>query len=241
MFSLPLLMKVMVKLQVPMATGRSLPSSPLPMPLAPVAPHRQICLPPPSPSPSSNSSFASCFEDRPVLPPRSRSPVPPLRPSKHNFNTRNSNPHVRTSSISLELEDVPPQIPPRDHAFSQPGSRSNSPLPLAPTLSAVSIALPPPPMSVSPRRASGLLGPLLSSSPLYSSSPRAPSSSSHPAAPDSSYSSSSSLLDPLVFRDGLGLPSLIDSPSSSVPTPLPERPAFLERFDTYINFLKKTF
>ncbi|XP_030613152.1 activated CDC42 kinase 1 isoform X2 [Archocentrus centrarchus] len=208
--------EVMVKLQVPMATGRSLPSSPLPMPLAPLGPHRQICLPPPSPS--SSSSFASCFEDRPVLPPRS--PVPPLRPSKHNLSARALNPEARSSSISLGNEDdTPPQIPPRDHAFSQPGSRSSSP-----------VALPPPPLSVSPRRASGLLGPLLSSSsPSSSSLPQAPSSSSRLGVPGSSYSSTSSL-DPLAFREGRGLSSLIDSSQSSVPAPLPERPAFLERY-----------
>lgn len=212
----------MVKLQVPMATGRSLPSSPLPMPLAPLGPHRQIYLPPPSPS---STSFNSCFEDRPVLPPRS--PVPPLRPSKHNPSNRISHPQARTSSISLELEDTPPQIPPRDHAFSQPGSRSSSPLPLVPPLSSSPIALPPPPMSVSPRRSSGLLGPLLSSN--SSSLPKTTSLSSRLAAPDSSYSSTS-LLEPLTFREGRGLSSLIDSSQSSVPAPLPERPAFLERY-----------
>uniref|UniRef100_A0AAQ5XTP3 Non-specific protein-tyrosine kinase n=1 Tax=Amphiprion ocellaris TaxID=80972 RepID=A0AAQ5XTP3_AMPOC len=191
---------VMVKLQVPMATGRSLPSSPLPMPLAPLGPHRQICLPPPSPS--STSSFTSSFEDRPVLPPRS--PVPPLRPSKHNFSNRTINPQARSSSVSLgDEDDTPPQIPPRDHAFSQPGSRSSSPLPLVPPLSSSPVVLPPPPISVSPRRASGLLGPLLSSSSPSSSSspPQAASYSSRLAPPGSSYSSSS-LLDPLAFREG---------------------------------------
>ncbi|KAM7390168.1 hypothetical protein PAMA_008375 [Pampus argenteus] len=216
--------EVMVKLQVPMATGRSLPSSPLPMPLAPLGPHRQIYLPPPSPS--SISSFASCFEDRPVLPPRS--PVPPLRPSKHNASTRTSHPQARTSSISLELEDTPPQIPPRDHAFSQPGSRSSSPLPLVPPLSSSPIVLPPPPLSVSPRRASGLLGPLLSSS----SSSSLPKASSHLSTTSGSSYLSTSLLDPLTFRDGHGLSSLIDSSQSSAPAPLPERPAFLERYGT---------
>lgn len=215
----------MVKLQVPMATGRSLPSSPLPMPLAPLGPHRQIYLPPPSPS-STSSSFASCFEDRPVLPPRS--PVPPLRPSKHNLSTRPAHPQARSSSISLgDQEDTPPQIPPRDHAFSQPGSRSSSPLPLVPPLSSSPVVLPPPPLSVSPRRASGLLGPLLSSNSSSSSLPPATSNSSRLAARGSSYSSSS-LLDPLTFRDGRGL-SLIDSSQSSAPAPLPDRPAFLER------------
>uniref|UniRef100_A0A665X5R7 Tyrosine kinase, non-receptor, 2a n=1 Tax=Echeneis naucrates TaxID=173247 RepID=A0A665X5R7_ECHNA len=213
--------QVMVKLQVPMATGRSLPSSPLPMPLAPLAPHRQICLPPPSPSSTYSSSFTSCFEDRPVLPPRS--PVPPLRPSKIS-----PHPQARSSSISLgDKEDTPPQIPPRDHTFSQPCSRSSSPLPLVPPLSSSPVVLPPPPLSVSPRRASGLLGPLLSSS----SSSSSPQTASHPsrlATPGSSYTTGS-LLEPLPFREGRGLSSLIDGSQSSTPAPLPERPAFLER------------
>ncbi|XP_044033158.1 activated CDC42 kinase 1 isoform X2 [Siniperca chuatsi] len=218
--------EVMVKLQVPMATGRSLPSSPLPMPLAPLGPHRQICLPPPSPS--STCSFTSCFEDRPVLPPRS--PVPPLRPSRHNLSARTNHPQARSSSISLgDQEDTPPQIPPRDHAFSQPGSRSSSPLPLVPPLSSSPVSLPPPPISVSPRRASGLLGPLLSSNSSTSSPPQATSHSSRLAARGSSYSSSS-LLDPLACREGRGLSSLIDSSQSSAPAPLPDRPAFLERY-----------
>ncbi|XP_075996483.1 activated CDC42 kinase 1 [Genypterus blacodes] len=215
--------EVMVKLQVPMATGRSLPSSPLPM--APLGPHRQICLPPPSPS-SVSSSFSSCFEDKPVLPPRT--PVPPLRPSKNTLSARSPRPHARTSSISLgNEEDGPPQIPPRDHGLSQPGSRSSSPLPLVPPLSSSPMALPPPPVSVSPRRTSNLLGSLLSTSP---SSPSATSHHSRLAAPGSSPSSSTSLLDPLTFREGRGLSCLIDSPQTSVPAPLPERPAFLERY-----------
>ncbi|XP_024861265.1 activated CDC42 kinase 1 isoform X2 [Kryptolebias marmoratus] len=222
--------EVMFKLQVPMATGRSLPSSPTPMPLVPLGPHRQICLPPPSPS-STSSSFTSCFEDLPVLPPRS--PIPPLRPSKHNFSSRSAHQQARSSSISLgDEDDTPPQIPPRDHAFSQPGSRSSSPLPLVPPLSSTPVVLPPPPLSVSPRRSAGLLGPLLSSN-----SPSSSSSSTHQATlhssrlavPGSSYSSTS-LLDPLTFREGRGLTSLIDSSQSSVPAPLPERPAFLERY-----------
>ncbi|KAF7214132.1 activated CDC42 kinase 1 [Nothobranchius furzeri] len=194
--------EVMVKLRVPMTTGRSLPSSPTPMPLVPLGPHRQICLPPPSP----------CLEDRPVLPPRS--PIPPLRPSKNSTSSRPAHPQARSSSISLgDEDDVPPQIPPRDHAFSQPGSRSSSPLPLVPPM-----ALPPPPLSVSPRRAGGLLGSLL---------PNNSSSHSTRLVPPGSSYSSTSLLDPLTFREGRGFSSLIDS---SNPTPLPERPAFLERY-----------
>ncbi|XP_037550367.1 activated CDC42 kinase 1 [Nematolebias whitei] len=216
--------EVMVKLQVPMATGRSLPSSPTPMPLVPLGPHRQICLPPPSPS--STSSFTSCFEDLPVLPPRS--PVPPLRPSKHNL-SRSAHQQARSSSISLgDEDDAPPQIPPRDHAFSQPGSRSSSPLPLVPPLSSIHVMLPPPPpLSASLRRSTGLLGPLLSSP--SSSSLHQTSHSSRLSAPGSSYSSTS-LLDPLTFRDGRGLSSLIDGSQISTPAPLPERPAFLERW-----------
>ncbi|KAF6719977.1 Activated CDC42 kinase 1 [Oryzias melastigma] len=210
--------EVMVKLQVPMATGRSLPSSPTPMPLTPLGPHRQICLPPPS---SSSSSFTSCFEDRPTLPPRS--PVPPLRPAKPSLSARAAQQQARSSSISLGAgEDTPPQIPPRDHPFSQPGSRSSSPLPTAPPLSSVPVALPPPPVSISPRRTAGLLGPLLSASP-----PSA-SSSTYQTAPQSY--SSTSLLDPLSFREGRGLSSLMDSSQSPAPIPLPERPAFLERY-----------
>ncbi|XP_077365718.1 activated CDC42 kinase 1 [Festucalex cinctus] len=164
--------EVMVKLQVPMATGRSLPSSPIPL-----APHRQIYLPPPSPL------------ERPAVPPRS--PAPP--------------PHPRHTSVSLDpADEPPPQLPPRERAPSQPGSRSSSPLGSAPPPA----SLPPPPLSASPRRASGLLGPLLSSS---SSSLHASGSSSDP-------------------RDSRRLSSAIDVSLSSARTPLPERAALLERY-----------
>ncbi|KAM3860368.1 activated CDC42 kinase 1 [Diretmus argenteus] len=209
--------EVMVKLQVPMVTGRSLPSSPLPLPLTLSGPHRQIYLPPPT------STLSSSYEDRPVLPPRT--PVPPLRPSKQTLSARPPRSQARSSSVSLgDEEDMPPQIPPRDHAFSQPGSRSSSPLPLVPPLSSSPLALPPPPLSVSPRRTYGLLGSLLSSSSLP-----AASHTSQLTATGSS-SSSNSLLDPLSFPDGRGLSSLIDSSQSSAPAPLPERPAYLERY-----------
>ncbi|XP_077410018.1 activated CDC42 kinase 1 isoform X2 [Vanacampus margaritifer] len=183
--------EVMVKLQVPMTTGRSLPPSPIPL-----APHRQIYLP--SPSPGS--------EERPVLPPRS--PAPPLRPSP-------AVSHPRHSSISLELDDAPPQLPPRDRALSQPGSRSSSPLSLAPP----PVSLPPPPLWVSPRRASGLLGPLLSC-------PSPSSSSSSPPKGTSLYSSGSSL-EP---RDARRPSSAIDGSLSTARTLLPERAALLERY-----------
>ncbi|XP_056868913.1 activated CDC42 kinase 1 [Takifugu flavidus] len=216
--------EVMVKLQVPMATGRSLPSSPLPMTLIPLEPHRQIYLPPPSPS--STSSVNACFEERPVLPPRS--PAPPLRPSKNSLSSRSTSFQARSSSGLLgEQEDTPPQIPPRDHTFSQPGSRSSSPLPLVPQPSSSPIALPPPPATVSPRRVYGLLGPLVC--PASSCPPRVSSQSLQVTAHTSSYSSSS-LLEPLPYREGRGRFSLIDSPQNSTPQPLPDRPPLLERY-----------
>ncbi|XP_075903529.1 activated CDC42 kinase 1 isoform X2 [Nelusetta ayraudi] len=221
--------EVMVKLQVPVPAGRSLPSSPLPL-----APHRQIYLPAASPCPTPTasgpayySSLSSCFEDRPVLPPRS--PVPPLRPTRHAHPSSSSssssaaymaNPQARCSSISLgEQEDTPPQVPPRDRTLSQPGSRSSSPLPLVAQLtsSCSPVALPPPPHCGSPRRGSTLLVSTTSSS-----------TSSTPSLPQASYSRS--LLDPLAFREGRGLSSLIESSHSSAPAPLPDRPAFLERY-----------
>nr|XP_029518505.1 activated CDC42 kinase 1-like [Oncorhynchus nerka] len=186
--------EVMVKLRVPMTAGRSLPSSPLPLSLAPPAPHRQIYLPPPSSS--------SSYEDRPMLPPRS--PIPPLRSSKR---------------ISLgERDDTPPQIPPRDHAFSQPSSRSASPLPLVPPLSVSPLSssplcLPPPPLSVSPRQRTGLYGVVGPLGSLVSSSP-----SSSP--PSSIYSSRLTAGPP----PSASLDPLIDSSQSS------ERPAYLERY-----------
>ncbi|XP_064797386.1 activated CDC42 kinase 1-like isoform X2 [Oncorhynchus masou masou] len=186
--------EVMVKLRVPMTAGRSLPSSPLPLSLAPPAPHRQIYLPPPSSS--------SSYEDRPMLPPRS--PIPPLRSSKR---------------ISLgERDDTPPQIPPRDHAFSQPSSRAASPLPLVPPLSVSPLSssplcLPPPPLSVSPRQRTGLYGVVGPLGSLVSSSP-----SSSP--PSSIYSSRLTAAPP----PSASLDPLIDSSQSS------ERPAYLERY-----------
>ncbi|KAK7881625.1 hypothetical protein WMY93_030034 [Mugilogobius chulae] len=177
-------------------------------------------------SSSSTSSFTACLEElqqqqqqhqkqppqRPLLPPRS--PAPPLRHSKYSPSQKSSQSQARTSSISLgNDEDTPPQIPPRDHtAFSQPASRSSSPSPLVP------IAIPPPPLSVSPRRTTGLLGPLVSTnSPPSSSS--SPSSQGGAGAQSSKLYSSTSLLDPLVCRDGRGFSSLIDG-SQTTPQPL---------------------
>lgn len=137
-----------------------------------------------------------------MLPPRS--PIPPLRSSKH---------------ISLgERDDTPPQIPPRDHAFSQPSSRSASPLPLVPPLSVSPLSssplcLPPPPLSVSPRQRTGLYGVVGPLGSLVSSSP-----SSSP--PSSLYSSRLTAAPP----PSASLDPLIDSSQSS------ERPAYLERY-----------
>lgn len=90
--------EVMAKLRVP-ATAQSMPSSPL-------LPHRQIILP-------------SC-EDKPQIPPRI--PVPPTRPS------RRTRARLSVSLGDDEERPPPPQIPPRDHAMSQPSSRSPSPM-----------------------------------------------------------------------------------------------------------------
>ncbi|XP_045558603.1 activated CDC42 kinase 1 isoform X1 [Salmo salar] len=190
--------EVMVKLRVPMTAGRSLPSSPLPLSLAP---HRQIYLPPPS---------SSSYEDRPMLPPRS--PIPPLRSSKR---------------VSLcERENTPPQIPPRDHAFSQPSSRSSSPLPLVLPLSvsplSSSLCLPPPPLSFSPRQRTGLYGVVGPLGSLISSPSSSPPSSSLYSSMLMAAPPPSSSLDPL--SEGRGLSILIDNSQSS------ERPVYLERY-----------
>uniref|UniRef100_A0A8D3E724 Activated CDC42 kinase 1 n=1 Tax=Scophthalmus maximus TaxID=52904 RepID=A0A8D3E724_SCOMX len=178
---------------------------------------RSTCLPPPPvppsppPSPRASRTGPCC---RPAAPSRRCAPPsttpPPAPRSRRSAPAPYLWPTRRTRPLRSHRETTP---------FSQPGSRSSSPLPLVPPPSSSSlVSLPPPPLSVSPRRTSGLLGSLLSSN----SSPP-----SRLAAPGSSSSySSSSLLDPLSFRDGRGLSSLIDS---SPPAPLPERPAFLER------------
>ena len=128
------------------------------------------------------------------------------------------------------------------HAAPDPTKRprlfsAGLPLLLSPPTSTAALRLahgssPSPPLRL-PRRTSGLLGPLLSSNSSSSSSCAPSQATSHPsrlAAPGASSSySSSPLLDPLSFREGRGLSSLIDSSQSSAPAPLPERPAFLER------------
>uniref|UniRef100_A0A673YSA7 Activated CDC42 kinase 1 n=1 Tax=Salmo trutta TaxID=8032 RepID=A0A673YSA7_SALTR len=162
----------------------------------------QIYLPPPSSS--------SSYEDRPMLPPRS--PIPPLRSSKR---------------VSLcERENTPPQIPPRDHAFSQPSSRSSSPLPLVLPLSvsplSSSLCLPPPPLSFSPRQRTGLYGVVGPLGSLISSPSSSPPSSSLYSSMLMAAPPPSSSLDPL--SEGRGLSILIDNSQSS------ERPAYLERY-----------
>ncbi|XP_056439725.1 activated CDC42 kinase 1 [Gadus chalcogrammus] len=235
--------EVMVKLQVPMAPGRSLPSSPLPFSRPPA--HRQIYLP----TPSSPPPPASSYEDRPVLPPRT--PLPPLRPLRQA--PAKPRPHVRSSSASLGDEgrapkppnpdhvasasSSPPQIPPRDHhpAYSQPASRATSPLPPLAALPSSPLTLPPPPLSMSPRRASALccvgpLGSLMLSSPCPAL-PRPPALATATATASASNAlSSTSFLDPLAGPEGRGLSLLIDGSQSSAPAPLPERPGYLERY-----------
>ncbi|XP_063062720.1 activated CDC42 kinase 1 [Engraulis encrasicolus] len=106
--------EVMVKLRAPPATGRSLPSSPIPMAFTPAG-HRQIILP------------SSSYEDKPLVPPRV--PIPPMRSSRHLA-------YCSSASLGDEIDldtsskdqEHPPRIPPRDHALSQPSSRAPSPL-----------------------------------------------------------------------------------------------------------------
>ncbi|XP_076868267.1 LOW QUALITY PROTEIN: activated CDC42 kinase 1 [Brachyhypopomus gauderio] len=102
--------EVMVKLRVPV-TGRSLPTSPVPT-SSPLMPHRQIILP-------AHADDKPHSTIKPLIPPRI--PVPPTRPSRRA--------HGRYLSVGDEEDlNTPPQVPPRDHALSQPGSRAPSPM-----------------------------------------------------------------------------------------------------------------
>ncbi|XP_028813117.1 activated CDC42 kinase 1 isoform X1 [Denticeps clupeoides] len=203
--------EVMVKLRVPPA-GRSLPSSPIPMSTVPAA-HRQIILP-------------SSDEDKPQVPPRV--PIPPMRPNKRGgvYGRRAS------ASIGDEGDDFarPPQIPPRDRAISQPGSRAHSPLGLhmgspqqRPALCCV-----------------GSLGSFLSnpsSSCLPPSSVTQPKSmpTTHSFARDPQYTASeggqSQSKAPCI------LPIVCDGmkASSTHYYLLPERPAYLDKYDRFLK------
>lgn len=188
--------EVMAKLRVP-ATAQSMPSSPL-------LPHRQIILP-------------SC-ENKPQVPPRI--PVPPTRPS------RRTRARLSVSLGDDEVKPQPPQIPPRDHAMSQPSSRSPSPMistQQRPILCCV-----------------GSLGSCLSPS-LYSyASSTAPSklTLSPSRVNYSSYNStSSSSMDQTRAKSPCSLPVMSDTtkPSSTQYYLLPERPAYLNRCDKFVK------
>ncbi|TRY95271.1 hypothetical protein DNTS_012209 [Danionella cerebrum] len=198
--------EVMVKLRVP-PTGRSLPSSPLPTPSA-LAPHRQIILP-------------SSYEDKPQIPPRI--PIPPTRPSKR------AGTYGSRLSISLgDQEDVnrsPPKIPPRDHALSQPNSRTPSPMV---------------PQTGSPQQRSSLccvgsLGSCLSTS-SYSFAP-----SSSPTASSTSTTSSSQYGSNEVGQTVPKSPCILPivyggvKASSTHYYLLPEKPAYLDKYEKFFK------
>lgn len=200
--------EVMVKLRVP-PTGRSLPSSPLPTPSA-LAPHRQIILP-------------SSYEDRPQIPPRI--PIPPIRPSKR------AGIYGSRLSVSLgDQEDVsrcPPQIPPRDHALSQPNSRAPSPMV---------------PQGGSPQQRSSLccvgsLGSCLSPS-SYSS---APSSSSITSSTSTATTASSQYGSTEVGQTPAKSPCILPivyggvKASSTHYYLLPEKPAYLDKYERFLK------
>lgn len=207
--------EAMVKLRVP-AAGRSLPSSPIPT--YSLAPHRQIILP-------------SSYEDKPQIPPRI--PIPPMRPSKRAS--------IYGSRLSASLGDDedrgrPPQIPPRDHAVSQPGSRAPSPLA---------------PYAGSPQQKPSLccvgsLGSCLSPS-SYSSAPSTTSTSTASStssklvsAPirlprDSQYGSTET--GQAQTKSPCILPIMCDGvkASSTHYYLLPERPAYLDKYERFLK------
>ncbi|XP_016390769.1 activated CDC42 kinase 1-like isoform X1 [Sinocyclocheilus rhinocerous] len=200
--------EVMVKLRVP-PTGLSLPSSPLLTPSA-LAPHRQIILP-------------SSYEDKPQIPPRI--PIPPMRPSKRAG--------IYSSRLSVSLGDnedgsrCPPQIPPRDHALSQPNSRAPSPMV---------------PQGGSPQQRSSLccvgsLGSCLSPS-SYSS---APSSSSTMSSTSTATTTSSQYGSTQVAQTPAKSPCILPIMYSGVKASsthyylLPEKPAYLDKYDRFLK------
>lgn len=200
--------EVMVKLRVP-PTGRSLPSSPLPTPSA-LAPHRQIILP-------------SSYEDKPQIPPRI--PLPPMRPSKRAG--------IYGSRLSVSLGDhedgsrCPPQIPPRDHALSQPNSRAPSPMA---------------PQGGSPQQRSSLccvgsLGSCLSPS-SYSS---APSSSSTTSSTSTATTASSQYGSTEVGQTPAKSPCILPIVYGGVKAStthyylLPDKPAYLDKYERFLK------
>lgn len=188
--------EVMAKLRVP-ATAQSMPSSPL-------LPHRQIILP--------------CCEDKPQIPPRI--PVPPARPS------RRTRPRLSVSLGDDEERPQPPQIPPRDHAMSQPSSRSPSPMisnQQRPILCCV-----------------GSLGSCLSPSSYSYASSTSPSKltlSPSRANYSSQNSTSSTNKDQTPAKSVCNLPVMSDTnkASSTKYYLLPERPAYLDRYDKSVK------
>lgn len=188
--------EVMAKLRVP-ATAQSMPSSPL-------LPHRQIILPP--------------CEDKPQIPPRI--PIPPTRPS------RRSRARLSASLGDDEERPQPPQIPPRDHAMSQPSSRSPSPMistQQRPILCCV-----------------GSLGSCLSPS-SYSYAPStAPSklTLSPSRVNYNSHATSSTSIDQTQAKSPCNLPAMSDTTkaSSTQYYLLPERPtSYLDRYDKSVK------
>ncbi len=200
--------EVMVKLRVP-PTGRSLPSSPLLTPSA-LAPHRQIILP-------------SSYDDKPQIPPRIR--IPPMRPSKRAG--------IYGSRLSVSLGDnedgsrCPPQIPPRDHAISQPNSRAPSPIA---------------PQGSSPQQRSSLccvgsLGSFLSPS-SYSSAPSCSSTmSSTSTATTTSSQYGSTQMAQTPAKSPCILPIVYGGVKASCTHYylLPEKPAYLDKYDRFLK------
>ncbi|XP_060718106.1 activated CDC42 kinase 1 [Tachysurus vachellii] len=188
--------EVMAKLRVPV-TAQSMPSSPL-------LPHRQIILP-------------SC-EDKPQVPPRI--PVPPTRPS------RRTRARLSASLADDEEKSQPPQIPPRDHAMSQPSSRCPSPMistQQRPVLCCV-----------------GSLGSCLSPS-SYSYAPStAPSKLSLSPSRvnyNSQNATSSTNMDQTRAKSPCNMPVMSDTTKASSAQfyLLPDRPMYLERFDKSVK------
>ncbi|XP_066523157.1 activated CDC42 kinase 1 isoform X2 [Hoplias malabaricus] len=206
--------EAMVKLCVP--AGRSLPSSPIPT--HSLALHRQIVLP-------------SSYEDKPQIPPRI--PIPPMRPSKRAS--------VYGSRLSASLGDEegrsrPPQIPPRDHAVSQPSSRAPSPMA---------------PYACSPQQKPSLccvgsLGSCLSPS-SYSCAPSTTTTSTASCSPSKPISTPSKLPRDIQYgftetgkaqaKSPCILPIMCDGvkASSTHYYLLPEKPAYLDKYEKFLK------